>query len=162
MSIDQHQALREGIDLAMQAERDAARFYADAAEQTTDPRGRDLFRQLARFEQAHFTALKKFRENLGHGAFEGYRGEELIPEKPAAPPLTLSEIARRKATDAVDIAIKTEEQAAGAYRRLAGEANDPRLREFFTRLASDEELHRKVLEDQFLALTNQGFWIWGE
>jgi len=158
MSGDQGHILRDGLELAMQAEQEAARFYADAAARTADPRGRDLFQQLARFEQAHFTHLK----SLYDGEFEGYQGEQLLPEKPEATRALPGEADRRSATDALTVAIKSEEKAAAAYRRLAGEATDERLRDFFQRLEREEELHRKVLEDQYLSLTNQGFWTWGE
>ena len=66
------------------------------------------------------------------------------------------------ALEALRIAIGAEEKAIGGYQALANQAADANGKEMFTRLAAEEEMHRKVLDDQYYALTNQGLWLWGD
>jgi rubrerythrin len=154
--------LAAAIDLAMQAEREAEEFYAAAAQATTEPRGRDMFEKLAQFERHHFTSLQRLRESLGQGAFAGYAGAGLLPEQPAAPARPLDDGQRQNDLEALTGAIDAETKAQAMYRELAAQALDAPVRRMFEKLAEEEELHRKVLEDQFYALTNQGRWIWGD
>ncbi|MDP8223792.1 MAG: ferritin family protein [Candidatus Lernaella stagnicola] len=155
-------SLADAIDLAMQAEADAAAFYAAAAESSTDPRGQDMFGQLARFERAHFESLKRLRESLLSGDWPGYTGTEFLPERPGGNAGTLDDVEKAAAVDVINIALEAEQKAEQAYLDLAERAQAPEIVEMFRKLASEESLHHKVLEDQFYALTNEGHWKWGE
>lgn len=152
----------DAVRLAMKAEQGAAEFYAKAAERTGDPRGRDMFAQLAAFEKSHYTALGSMLENAQTGAFAPYAGTgfaDFRPEQPAAP---LSETNMKSDIDALTIAIDAEKKAQAAYREMAESADDPEVLALFHKLAEEEAMHKKVLEDQVYALSNQGHWTWGE
>jgi len=43
----------DAIKAAMEAEMDAHNFYSKAAQKTENPKGRDMFSQLADFERNH-------------------------------------------------------------------------------------------------------------
>jgi rubrerythrin len=155
-------ALTEAIDLAMQAEKDAAAFYHAAAASSADPRGKDMFRQLARFEGHHYASLQRMRAGLELGDFTGYQGPELVPEKPAPAGRPLTDAERQTDLDAVNLAIAAEKKARQAYVDLATKATDEAAKLIFERMAGEKALHCKVLEDQFYALANTGHWTWGE
>ena len=57
------QALRQAIRL----EQDGYEFYTEAAERTTDPRGREMFLSLADDEKLHLRIVRNQYEALGTG-----------------------------------------------------------------------------------------------
>lgn len=153
----------DAVRMAMVAEKNAAEFYKKAAEGTSDPRGKNMFDQLVSFEKSHFEALNSVLESMEQGAFAGYEGYSFEKDN-AETPITakLDEAQLTTAIDALNIAIEAEKKAKEAYTDLAAKSTDEKITDLFTRLAAEEGLHRKVLEDQFLALSNQGYWTWGE
>jgi rubrerythrin len=154
--------LQAAIDLAIKAELEAEDFYAKAAVASADPRGRDMFQKLARFERHHYESLKRLRETFGEGSAAAYLGFSLLPEAPTAAASPLSDAQRQTDLDAIDTAISAERRAQAAYAELAARAVAPAVKRLFERLADEEALHEKVLQDQYLALANRGYWTWGE
>ena len=66
------------IDAAMEAEMKAATFYRDAVEKTASTRGKDMWRQLAMFEDNHYEKLQDLRTSLaGGGPYVVYEGTDL-------------------------------------------------------------------------------------
>ena len=146
----------------MQAEQVAAEFYEQAAKRTSNPKGRDMFMQLASFEQAHYRILKKYLESLGVGKFEGYEGTSFSEIPPQVQQSSPTGDSLQTDLDALTLAIEAEKKARAAYIDLAKNSTDDSVSSFFLKLASEENLHRKVLEDQFYTLSNKGLWTWGE
>ncbi|MFQ5842487.1 MAG: ferritin family protein, partial [Thermodesulfobacteriota bacterium] len=63
------------IKAAMEAEMDAHNFYSRAAQKTKNPKGRDMFSQLADFERNHFHHLKALYDSLkGEEKWISYSG----------------------------------------------------------------------------------------
>jgi rubrerythrin len=162
MSTSRDSVLVDAVKMAMKAERDAAAYYVKASEGATESRAKDMFRQLASFENSHHTALASFLKSLNGGSFAGYEGTSFAKNGPPAPSSPLSPAEVKSSIEALAIAIESEKAARDAYLRLAISASEPKVADFFNRLASEEGLHRKVLEDQFYALSNKGAWTWGE
>jgi rubrerythrin len=152
----------KAIELAIEAERKAAAFYAAAADKAIDPRGRDMFRQLARFEQGHYEYLLGARDSLAAGKdYPVYPGTDFEPTRFDAR-VPIDEAAKSDLVGAITIAIDAERRAEAEYRRLAEAARGDAGRAFFLRLAQEEGLHEKVLAIQFYAIANQGQWTWGD
>lgn len=155
-------AQTKAIELAMAAEEKAAAYYEQVAQRAADPKGKDLFEQLARFERHHYDRLAAARDALGDGAdYPVYEGTDFAAARlgPSAP---VDEAARSDLADALQIAIESEKKAAAEYTRLADQAGTDAGTAFFRRLAEEEALHEKVLNDQFYSLTNEGVWTWGD
>jgi rubrerythrin len=153
--------LIDAIELALQAEADAQVFYTAAAAACGDPRGKDMFAQLARFEQSHFENLKLLRANLTGESWSGYTGTEFRLDAPGGG-AELDTLQIKSDIDAINLAIQAERKAADGYADLAEKARDPQVVDMFRKLSAEESLHLKVLEDQFFALSNEGHWVWGE
>ena len=73
-------ALNQAIELEVKGQR----FYLEAAERTTNPKGAEMFRSLADDEAIHERILRRQLEALGKGkgwmpAFH-WEGSEAIPE----------------------------------------------------------------------------------
>jgi rubrerythrin len=151
------------LDRAIQAEREAHAFYNSAAADTDDPGGAQMFRELAAFEKHHEEHLRQLKASLE--AQEGwihYPGRR-ISKVPAAEAQGRKAVGSHAgALDALRVAIGAEERAVSEYRALAEAAPDARGQDMFQKLAAEEELHRKLLDDQYYALTNRGVWLWGD
>ena len=60
------------------------------------------------------------------------------------------------------MAIKEEQKARKYYLEMAQKTADPLGKDMFKKLAREEEMHEKVLNDQFYSLSNKGIWTWGD
>ncbi|MCR4437760.1 MAG: ferritin family protein [bacterium] len=59
--------------------------------------------------------------------------------------------------------IEAETQAHERYRSLAAQTEDPQGKAMFEKLAEEEVLHRRILNDEFYYLSNRGgIWFWGD
>jgi len=156
----------DAIGVAMEAEMDAHNFYSKAAQKTKNHKGRDMFSQLADFEKNHFHHLKALYDSLKgeekwivySGTTFSERGNEVSRD------LTIGEEVGSQANDldALSMAVKEERKAQKYYHEMAKKTTDTLGRDMFKKLAREEELHERVLNDQFYSLTNKGLWTWGD
>jgi len=154
--------LEEALDVAMDAELKARSFYAQAAVAVQDPRGKDLLSRLAAFEQHHYEKLAELSRSLQEtGQFIEYETYTLARFEPFR---GTGETAGTPFDDLQDEAgiltkaIEDEKIAKEHYRALAAETDDPAGQAMFKKLAQEEDMHRRILEDEFFALSNQGVW----
>ena len=156
--------LEEALDIAMDAELRAQAFYAQAAVEIQDPKGRDLLGRLAAFEQYHYQKLSDLARSLQEdGEFITY---ETRTVEQFAPTLASGEAAGTRFEELKDIAgilgkaIENEKIAGERYRALAEETDDPDGQDMFRKLANEEMIHQRILEDEFYSISNQGTWGW--
>lgn len=156
-------ALLEAIDRAIAGETEARNFYAEAAEKTADAGGTAMFRELADFEDHHRTHLEALKSSLAaEGPWLDYPARSLskAPASEGAGRPAVGD--RTDALEALRLAIGAEERAAAEYEALAAAAPEGPGRAMFKRLAEEEKTHRKLLDEQFLALANRGVWFWND
>ncbi|MDZ7270623.1 MAG: ferritin family protein [candidate division KSB1 bacterium] len=156
--------MMEAVEMAMAAEKKAQEFYAEAAGKVVNERGRNLLQQLARFEQSHYEALAKLLASLRtSGAFLPYAGTGFAPFRAAGEVAGKIEPQRDDALSILQKAIEAETEAYERYRGLASRTTDPHGKEMFEKLAAEELLHRRILNDEFYYLSNRGgIWFWGD
>ncbi len=156
----------DAIRVAMEAEMDAHNFYSKAAQKTKNPKGRDMFSQLADFEKNHFHHLKALYDSLKQGGkWILYSGTTFSEKgKKVSRDLTIGEEVGSQAgdLDALSMAVKEERKAQKYYDEMAKKTTDSLGGDMFKKLAREEELHERVLNDQFYSLTNKGLWTWGD
>jgi len=153
----------KAVQAAMEAEREAYQFYAKAAKMTKDPKGRDMFQQLSEFEMNHFKKLQDLARSLKEkGEWILYEGTSL--KRRTIPGKVEKGKGREQLTDldALKMAIREEKKAQSYYRSMAELTKDPRGKNMYKRLAEEEALHEKVLNDEFYSLQNTGVWSWGD
>jgi rubrerythrin len=147
----------------MEAEMNAYQAYSKAAKKTINPKGRDMFRQLSEFEMNHYQKLKDLLKSLQEkGEWILYEGTTL---KRKAIPLKIGKPKGQEQLtdmDALKIATREEKKAQAYYRSMAELTGDPRGRDMYKHLASEEALHEKLLNDQYYSLHNTGLWSWGD
>jgi rubrerythrin len=152
----------KAIKVAMEAEKDAYQAYSRAAKKTKNLKGRDMFLQLSEFEMNHYQKLKELLKSLQEkGEWILYEGTTL---KKTIPLKTEKTKGQEQLTDmdALKMAIRGEKKAQAYYRSMAELTKDPRGKDMYKRLASEEALHEKVLNDQYYSLHNTGLWSWGD
>jgi len=153
----------KALKVAIEAENNAAQSYSKAAKKTRNPKGREMFQQLSAFEMNHYQKLKDLLKSLQEkGEWILYEGTSL--KKKSIPLKTEKPKGQEQLTDmdALKIAIKEEKKAQAYYRSMAELTDDPRGRDMYKRLASEEALHEKLLNDQYYSLHNTGLWSWGD
>ncbi len=156
--------IEEAIEIAMEGELKAHAFYAQAAVEIHDPAGHDLLGRLAAFEQHHYQKLAELAGSLRKdGRYIVYEATTLQQFEPF---LGKSEAAGSLPERLQDVpgilsqAIENEKAAEVRYRVLAEKTDDPNGQDMFRKLASEENLHKRVLEDEFFSLSNKGVWGW--
>lgn len=145
---------------AMNAEKEANRFYADASEKAKSQAGKKLFKELADFEQNHYDRLKKIIEDRNKGV---NIGEDLPIHEIKVKPEVEGEFEPNKDEifDIINLAIEAEKNAQSKYREIARMFEDTEAKAIFNNLAEEERNHQRILEDQFYHMTNKGTIIWG-
>jgi rubrerythrin len=63
------------------------------------------------------------------------------------------------ALEALQQAMKIEKEGLEFYNRAVQQTNDPRGQEMFRSLAQDEELHLRIVSQQYQALSESGEWV---
>jgi rubrerythrin len=153
--------LLDAIQMAMEAEQKAAAFYADAAQKTANPMGRELFLQLAEFERYHHVKLANLEESLrDEGTFIEYEGRELTLSVPSE--VDSKEANRMSVMEIITLAINAERDAEKRYTTLAEQTTDPAGQAMFKKLAVEENTHYRILGDEYYNLNNHGVWVWSE
>jgi len=153
----------KAIKVAMKAEKDAYQTYSKAAKMTKNSKGRDMFQQLSEFEMNHYQKLKELSKSLQEkGEWILYSGTSL---KRKTIPLKVEKTKGQDQLtdmDALKIAIREEKKAQTYYRSMTELTKDPRGKDMYKRLAEEEALHEKILNDQYYSLHNTGVWSWGD
>ncbi len=151
------------LDRAIAAETKAREFYLKAAAATDEPSGQSMFREMADFEAHHREKLEARKQSLkDSGAYIEYRGRSFSKVPPAEAAGRPASGDHASALDALRLGIQAEERAEAEYRKLAAQVDDAAGQQMFERLAEEETLHRKVLDDQLYALTNRGVGLGGD
>ena len=163
---EKNAGLIAAIEIAMEAEMKANKFYLDAKAKTANPSGKNLLQQLADFEKNHYDMLEKLRTSLaGDGGYIDYEGTDFSDYKKEAASEVEGSIEDKmdEVVKILEMAIDAESKAAQRYRQLAEETSDPKGKEMFKKLSEEETLHRRILSDEFYQLSNKGgIWMWGE
>jgi rubrerythrin len=150
--------LVDGLRQAMEAEVDGYHFYQMAARTTADPKGREIFEQLAREEVEHHNFLRaQYRSLSETGKVDA--AAKLGPRKVLTGdhPIFSSDLkARAKSVNyemsALSIGSHLELSAVRFYSDHAEKATDPAVKAFFSELADWEKGHYEALNRQLETL----------
>ncbi len=153
----------KAVSIALTREKEAHLFYQRAAQKTSSEKGKDMFNQLAAFEMNHYKKMVHLCHSLQRsGKWVPYSGQEELKPSPLIRELEGKKDTKQDDIDALNMAIKKEEEAGALYREMAEKTVDPTGRDMFKKFAAEEEVHQKILNDQLYALSNRGLWVWGE
>lgn len=151
------------VKVAIEAEKEAYQNYSKLAKKTKNPKGRDMFQQLSEFEMNHYQKLRNLLKSLQE------KREWILYEGTTLKRKTIALTAQKPKgqeqltdMDALKIAIREEKKAQSYYRSMAELTKDARGKDMYKRLANEEVLHEKLLNDQYYSLHNTGVWSWGD
>jgi rubrerythrin len=147
----------EALSRALDLEVEGRRFYLLCAGLTRSEEGKDMFNYLAHEEKVHYDKIAQFFEvkdfqgycdyveakGLSSGVFDGRMKGVKLDDK-------------ADSLDALNVAIKAEENSIDLYSKLANEAGGEEMRLFFERLVGEERKHRNILETEVEYVTGTG------
>jgi len=160
---DMKMSLKEGLRQAIEAEIDGYHFYMMAAGKCDDPKGCQVFEQMAQEELEHvrflreqYASVEKSGKPSKSAKLAGQaRLDEMSP--------IFSDKIKGRLKDAhfemsaLSIAIQMELSAVNFYRDRAGESDNTTVKEFFTELSQWESGHYNALLNQQQAL-KEDYW----
>jgi rubrerythrin len=148
------QAYNQILDLAIQSEIEAARFYSDVAGKTANTFLRELFRTFSAEEQKHRRILEGFRNDpsivLHFESVSDFGVSQTVPE----PVLSID----MRPADAIALAMKKEASAMQQYSQLAEASADPQQKAVFLELAAMEREHKAKMEAAFVDIGYPEVW----
>ena len=144
---------------AMNSELKAKKFYNDASKKAQSKAGKNLFRELAEFEQNHYERVKKIIESRSSSIdFDSDNVQNL--KKINSEIEGEFEPNKDEIVTVINLAIDAEKKAQERYLRIANMIKDNNSKTIFQNLALDEKNHQRILEDEFYHLSNKGTIIW--
>ncbi len=152
------------IEIAIRMEKDAIKFYTEAAEKTKHFVGKKMFLSITEDEKRHLEMLSQiFKEmnvtikdvnpmNNIKTVFETMKDK--MQEKIEA---TNDEL------DAFKIAMQMEKEGIEFYKKAGSEAKTEKERALFERLVMEEQQHYDIFANTYSFLTDTGNWfMWEE
>ncbi len=155
----------EIVDRTIEAEKVSLITYLGFALKTDDLSGKDMFLRLAIDEFSHMRILEEQRHGLCDARacwrevrVERSEIEDLVP-KLNDESLKVRGTSGMSAIDALNVALKAEDEAATYYRKHAEEVDDESARKMFRRLAETEEAHRQLIQAEIDYIEGTGYWF---
>lgn len=157
------------LEKAMEIERQGEAFYKEAAERIQDPMGKAVFQTLAKDEIEHLHLLQAEYETIYNEkewmeldqarVCEPQTPLEVFPDKRDA---ALMIHADATDLDALELAMKLEDEGYNLYVKAGAETNDPKGKKVFDFLAKQENSHYAFLQKTYEYLTTKGAWYFDE
>lgn len=151
---------------AIQVESDGYHFYKMAADQTIDPKGKEMLESLASDEIKHMKTLKeqyKLYQEQGKFDWEEKKLKMKIPFDPSSVSPIFSESFKKRLDEthfemaALSIGIMLEQNSIALYKKSAEETEDPQAKALFSFLANWEGQHLRALISQYNYLKEE-YW----
>jgi len=144
---------------ALNSELEAKKFYNDASEKAKSQAGKNLFSELADFEQNHYERVKKIIESRSSQI--DIKSENVQDVKKINSEIEGEfEPNKDEIVTVINMAIDAEKKAQERYTKIADMIEDNESKIIFQNLALEEKNHQRILEDEFYHLSNKGTIIW--
>src|SRR5690349_15191488 len=147
---------RDALRIAIATERSGLEFYTRAAELTTDPRGRSVFRRLAGEEREHLGTLeKRYGELLARDAQLESRPAFLFFKGAASGLFAAGAEKLKKGIDdqqALLVGIRCERGSHQFFKRYGERFEDSEGKRIFLEFAEEERVHLDLLIHEYRSL----------
>jgi len=161
------------LNLAIRIEKLSGEHYSGMAKKVKDPRGKDMFKYLAKEESKHAKALKTEYEAIKQDN-NWLMKEKVLPQERVCAVVDPKKKAVKASRDimpeeshvtksttdleALKLAMEVKKRAIKFYCAAGAKIQDPQGRKMFSRLVSIENRHLNELEVQYAWLDEAGFW----
>ena len=165
-TMSDHTGLAQILKDAIKFESDGFHFYKMAAEQTADPKGKEMLESLASDEAKHMRALKEqYRIYKGQGKFDWDEAKlkMKIGFDPSSTSPIFSEEFKKRISEshfemtALSVGIMLEQNSIDFYDKSAQKTEDPQAKALFSFLANWEGQHLRALISQYNYL-KEDYW----
>lgn len=146
------ESVEEIINFAIEKEQEAAKFYADAAEQELFAGAKEALLEMAQEEQKHETMLKDLEGSKA--LVEAYEFKWIPDMKRSDYMIDMKYEPGMHYTDLLRLAMKREEQALKMYNELQKKTDNEDHIKIFKVLCQEEAKHKNFLEtlyDDYMA-----------
>lgn len=152
------------IEMAIKMEQEAVDFYTKCAEKTDNPIGKKMFLSIAEDEKHHKACAVHVDRNKEFVSAETRPVQDMKKIFEQNKEFMLQRVSpTADELQALEIAMKMEQDAIKFYGNAAAQAADPNEKAFFECLIRDEEEHFAIFQNTYSFLTDTGNWfMWDE
>jgi rubrerythrin len=153
----------EAIKMAMELEKEGYAFFKQAAEQTDNKLGKEMFLRLAEEETKHMETFKKMFDSISNAEHWQQVASHLGATRKV--PVFKDAKGKMKAlrepgeVEALRQAMEIERKAIQFFSRAKSEAIDSAAKEIFDKIRAEEEYHHALLQAQYDSVMGAGFWL---
>jgi rubrerythrin len=155
--------VREVMREAIRLEINGRSFFRHAEETTHNQLGKKMFKKLAEDEVRHLDTFGHlFSQLVGEDEWREFaKQEELKGPSPLIEALKAKIKKGEKAgeLEAISIGMDLERNAVEFFEKSSNEATNPKAKELFDQICQEERLHFALLQAQYDAVSNSGFWL---
>jgi rubrerythrin len=152
--------ISEILNKALEIELEGRKFYLECMAKTKHSGGQEMFRYLAEEEWIHYETVEKVYRREFEKEYLQFKKTQTAKEPASGifPKMVPGGNIDKKsdALDALNIAIKAEDNSVLLYQRLAGGSKNEKLKKVFTQLAAEEKKHFYILENEVESVTKTG------
>ena len=139
------QQFQEIVNFAVEREREAQRFYNEAADKSKWPHIRSMLRDLAKQEEGH----ERFLLGLKMPAIKDANIDPIPDMKISDYMVNMEYRPDMEFQDIMVLAMKREDKAVKLYEELAGTCTDREVCKLFAMMAEEEKKHKFDLEKEY-------------
>ena len=154
----------DALELAMKMEKDAIKFYSEAARKTKYPAGKKMFDTITEDEKRHLEMISQLIKGLNvthkdvspmknvKTVFESMKNEMMEKVEASADEL-----------EAFKVAMKMEQEGMEFYKKTLASAKKEKEKALLERLIQEEQQHYAIFENTYQFLAKTGDWfLWEE
>lgn len=144
--------LQEAIKRSIQTEKNAMDFYRLAGTHMKDPEAKKVFEVLAKDEKEHAHQFFDIYEGRDISSFDQFIAEPPKDESDWMADLRKMLQASFNERQAMELAMKKEQQLEKALREMAAKVDDPKVRKVFEDNAKSTNHHYQIIESEYARL----------
>jgi rubrerythrin len=154
----------DALELAMNMEKDAIKFYSEAARKTKYPVGKKMFDTITEDEKRHLEMISQIIKGLNvtrkdvspmknvKTVFESMKNEMMKKVEASADEL-----------EAFKVAMKMEKEGMEFYKKTLAGAKKEKEKALLERLIQEEQQHYDIFSNTYQFLAETGNWfLWEE
>lgn len=147
--------LNDLLEIAIRHEISSQNFYRESYEKTSDPKVRHFLKTLIEEEEGHERMLKNIKE------MEIYDGSlaidpAVMSKADSSHDVDIPDLSGEPTMEEIyEIALKRETKAYNIFKQMAETVRNDELKELFSNLAAEEQIHHKDIDEKYHAQTGQ-------